>query len=87
MTWQEVLDSNVKTVTVESYGYTERNIVNSHYEPFGERRKFVFDVLKGENWSMLSHDWLRLTELEEKLYFEKRDGVIYLNSPELWAYA
>ena len=86
MTWKEVLDSNVKTVTVESYGYTERNIFGSHFEPFAHKREFQFEVLEfSDGFAILKHKWLNLEELEEDLFFEQRNGKIYLDDPELWA--
>lgn len=85
MTWKEVLDSNKDSVIVESYGYTEKGIFSSHFEPFSKKRKFKFDILKWENGAGLIHDWLFLEDLEDDLFFEERDGVIYLDDPDLWA--
>lgn len=81
MTWQEVLNSNHKTVIVQSYGYTERSSFSSHFEPFSHLREFVFDIDKFG----LSHKWLFLEESEDNLIFEERDDKLYCFDPDLWA--
>lgn len=85
MTWKEVLNSEATDVIVQSYGYTEGR-VNSHYEPFKNKRSFKFRIMRFDDIQdgYLDHDWLFLTENEEDLDFEERDGKIYLDDPELF---
>lgn len=83
MTWQEVLDSNYKTVTVQSYGYEERSFIGRHFEPFKTKRSFKFRI--DRNFKMLDHNWLFLEDPEEELFFEEKDGEIILDDPDLWA--
>ena len=83
MTWQEVLQSNYKTVIVQSYGYTERSSFSSHFEPFAHFREFKFKIDREDN--MLYHNWLFLDELESELNFEEKDGKLYVFDPDLWA--
>lgn len=88
MTWQEVLLSNHETVVVESYGYEERSLFSSHFEPFKHKRNFVFNIARcsnNPNRCYLEHDWLYLDENEKDLHFEERDGKLVLNDPDLWA--
>ena len=65
MTWQEVLNSNHKTVTVQSYGYEERSFIGRHFEPFKTKRSFKFRI--DRNFKMLDHNWLFLEDPEEEL--------------------
>lgn len=83
MTWQEVLETNHRVVKVLSYGYTERSLFSSHFEPFRHKREFSFKI--NRRFSMLEHDWLFLEEQESDLYFEERNGSIVLDDPDLWA--
>lgn len=92
MTWEELLQTNYKTIIVQSYGYVEKSAFSSHFEPFRHLREFVFnveileDVESGEiieSW--LSHKWLFLGEPESELSFEERDGKVYCFDPDLWA--
>ena len=53
MTWQEVLQSNHKTVIVQSYGYEERSFIGRHFEPFKTKRSFKFRI--DRNFKMLDH--------------------------------
>lgn len=88
MTWQEVLLSNHETVVVESYGYTEKSLFSSHFEPFKNKRNFVFNIVRCSNnpsHCYLEHDWLYLDEDEKDLHFEERDGKLILDNPDLWA--
>jgi len=92
MTWQEVLQSNHKTVIVQSYGYTERSLFSSHFEPFSHLREFVFEIGRaisdGEllpEYCDLTHSWLYLEEPESELTFEEKDGKLYCFDPDLWA--
>jgi len=83
MTWQEVLNSNHKTVTVQSYGYEERSFIGRHFEPFKTKRSSKFRI--DRNFKMLDHNWLFLEDPEEELFFEEKDGEIILDDPDLWA--
>jgi len=83
MTWQEVLNSNHKTVTVQSYGYEERSFIGRHFEPFKTKCFFKFRI--DRNFKMLDHNWLFLEDPEEELFFEEKDGEIILDDPDLWA--
>lgn len=86
MNWKEVLESGVKEVIVFSYGYVERSIMGSHFEPFAHKREFTFHVLQfDDGFAMLDHNWLILDEPEEDQVFEEKDGKVYLDDPELWA--
>lgn len=93
MTWQEVLNSNHETVTVQSYGYTEEGLFNSHFEPFKNKRSFKFKIdrfYNKENQPIpehcsLEHDWLFLEDSEEELFFEEKNDEIILDDPDLWA--
>lgn len=87
MTWQEVLLSNHETVVVESYGYEEKGFLSSHFEPFKNKRTFIFDIVRCGEHSYLvhQHHWLNLEENEKDLIFEERDGKLVLNDPDLWA--
>ena len=87
MTWTEVLDSGATKVVVESYGYVERSIFSSHFEPFRHKRKFIFDIVSCDDLYFLIHDWLYLDEPEDDLFFEERNGIIYLDDPILCAKA
>lgn len=78
LTWNEVRKEYSK-VTVESYGYIERNLFNYHFEPFKNKRKFVFNVESDG----LYHSWLILDENLFELSFELRDGKVYLDDPNL----
>lgn len=83
MTWQEVLNSNHKTITVQSYGYEERSFIGRHFEPFKTKHSFKFRI--DRNFKMLDHNWLFLEDPEEELFFEEKDGEIILDDPDLWA--
>lgn len=92
MTWQELLQSNHKTVIVQSYGYTERSSFSSHFEPFSHLREFVFEIGRaisdGEllpEYCDLTHKWLFLEDSESELTFEEKDGKVYCFDPDLWA--
>lgn len=93
MTWLEVLKSQHQTVTVETYGYMERSLLSSHFEPFSHKREFEFKInrddvsfYEGKPDGYLYHPWLRLEEVDENnLVFEERDGKLYLDDPDLWA--
>ena len=76
MTWQEVLNSNHKTVTVQSYGYEERSFIGRHFNKEG---KLI------PEYCSLEHKWLFLEEPEKELFFEEKDGEIILDDPDLWA--
>lgn len=86
MTWQEVLESEVKTVTVLSYGYEERSAFGRHFEPFARKREFSFEVHRfGKDDGYLDHSWLILAENEVELTYEMRsDGTIVLDDPDLF---
>lgn len=98
LTWEQVIRRGFKEVTVESYGYDEVHIYGSHYEPFKNKRSFIFFVsfpcddngneIYDENLDRysLNHKWLNLNNFERNLDFELReDGKVYLNDPDLWA--
>ena len=92
MTWKELLNTNYETVIVQSYGYTEKSIFSSHFEPFSHLREFKFEigraVVNGKvepKYSDLSHKWLYLEEPESELTFEEKDGKVYCFDPDLWA--
>ena len=44
MTWQELLQTDHETVIVQSYGYTEKSLFSSHFEPFSHLREFKFEI-------------------------------------------
>ena len=82
MTWKEVLKTGVTHVNVISYGYTERSLLSSHFEPFLNKRTFKFEVTPFG----LHHSWLFLEDNEDELYFEQdENGNIILDDPDLWA--
>lgn len=81
MIWQEVLRKGVTHVNVLSYGYMERGILSSHFEPFSKKRKFTFEVTPFG----LRHSWLFLEDDESELMFQEVDGEIILDDPEIWA--
>lgn len=81
MIWQEVLRKGVTHVNVLSYGYMERGILSSHYEPFSRKRKFTFKVTPHG----LHHSWLILEDDENELIFQEIDGEIILDDPDLFA--
>lgn len=82
MKWQEVLGKGVTHVSVLSYGYMERGVFSSHFEPFSRKRKFTFEVTPFG----LRHSWLFLEEDENELCFEQdENGNIVLDDPDLWA--
>lgn len=87
LTWAQVLKSSHNEVIVESHGYTERSLFSSHFEPFKNKRKFVFtiDRCKNPELSNLNHRWLFLEDSEDSLQFIERDGKLYLDDPDLWA--
>ena len=93
MTWQELLQTNHETVIVQSYGYTERSLFSSHFEPFSHLREFIFEIGRaisdGEllpKYCDLTHPWLYLEEPESELVFEEKDdGKVYCFDPDLWA--
>lgn len=85
MTWQEVLNSNHETVIVQSYGYEERSLIGSHFEPFSHLREFVFYIDRDPGCESLDHKWLYLDEPESELTFEEKDGKLYVFDPDLWA--
>lgn len=87
MTWQDVLESTAKTVTVLSYGYEERSAFGRHFEPFSRKRSFSFEIHRfGKNDGYLDHPWLILAEDEVDLTFDLReDGIIILDDPDLFA--
>lgn len=87
LTWAEVLKSSHNEVIVESYGYTERSSFSSHFEPFKNKRQFIFKIDRCENpkYSMLEHKWLILEDREDSLPFIEKDGKLYLDDPDLWA--
>lgn len=79
MTWREVLNSKEEYVTVESYGYTERSLVSSHFEPFAHKRQIKFKI--DRDFEMLYNKTFWLDDLEENLDYIKREDGIYLNDP------
>lgn len=92
MTWKELLQSNHKTVIVQSYGYIERSSFSSHFEPFSHLREFEFEIGRAisdgklePEYCDLTHKWLFLEEPESKLTFEEKDGKVYCFDPDLWA--
>lgn len=87
LTWAEVLKSSHNEVIVESYGYTERRFIYSHFEPFKHKRQFSFviDRCKNPELSTLNHKWLFLEDREDSLQFIEKDGKLYLDDPDLWA--
>lgn len=87
LTWAEVLESSHNEVIVESYGYMERGVLTSHFEPFKHKRKFAFIIDRCEypELSNLNHKWLFLEENENSLQFIEKDGKLYLDDPDLWA--
>lgn len=86
MTWEEVLNSTAKTVTVLSYGYEERSGFGRHFEPFSRKRSFSFEIHRfGKNDGYLDHPWLILAEDEVDLNYDLReDGTIVLDDPDLF---
>lgn len=86
MTWKEVLESGVKTVTVLSYGYEERSAFGRHFQPFARKREFPFEIHRfGKDDGYLDHSWLILTENEEDLIYDLLpDGTIVLDDPDLF---
>ena len=87
LTWAEVLTSSHNEVIVESYGYTERSVFSSHFEPFKSKRKFVFRIDRDclNELSSLTHSWLMLEDDESEQTFIEKDGKLYLDDPDLWA--
>ena len=82
MTWKEVLRKGVAQINVLSYGYMERSLFSSHFEPFKNKRTFKFEVTPFG----LHHSWLFLEEDENELYFKQdENGNIILDDPDLWA--
>ena len=87
LTWKQVLQSSHNEVIVESYGYEARNSFSSHFEPFKNKRQFIFKIDRCSNpkYSSLYHKWLMLEDYEQDLTFLERDGKLYLDDPDLWA--
>ena len=81
MKWQEVLGKGVTHVSVLSYGYMERGVFSSHFEPFSRKRKFTFKVTPFG----LQHSWLILEDNESELKFQEINGEIVLDDPDLFA--
>lgn len=87
LTWAEVLKSSHNEVIVESYGYMERGLLTSHFEPFKSKRQFDFiiDRCNDPELSNLNHRWLILEDREDSLQFIEKDGKLYLDDPDLLA--
>lgn len=87
LTWAEVLKSSHNEVIVESYGYMEKGLLTSHFEPFKRKRQFDFiiDRCDDSELSNLNHRWLFLENREDSLQFIEKDGKLYLDDPDLWA--
>lgn len=87
LTWAEVLESSHNEVIVESYGYVEKSSFSSHFEPFKNKRKFVFRIDRDclNELSSLTHSWLMLEDDESEQTFIEKDGKLYLDDPDLWA--
>ena len=87
LTQKEVLASDHKSIKVTSYGYTEKSVLSSHFEPFKNKRSFNFSIHRfddGEGY--LDHPWLILEENEDDLVFDLLDdGTLILDDPELFA--
>lgn len=90
MTWKQIIDLGYNSVIVESYGYDEVHAYGTHFEPFRNKREFVFNIkgnLDDPENCWLDHPWLNLTDSESELEFELRnDHKVYLNDPELFAH-
>lgn len=87
LTWAEVLKSSHDKVIVESYGYMEKGLLTSHFEPFKNKRKFVFRIDRDclNELSSLTHSWLMLEDDESEQTFIEKDGKLYLDDPDLLA--
>ena len=83
LSWKEVLQSPHQEVVVLSYGYEEKGILGSHFEPFKHKREFKFTI--DREFEMLVHPWLYLTENEKSLTFQDEGHRIILDDPDLWA--
>ena len=85
VSWQEVLNSEERTVTVQSYGYTEHSIFGGHFEPFSRKRDIIFQI--NRIWNTLDNETFHLEESPENYEFiQGRNGKLYLDDPEIWAY-
>lgn len=88
MTWEQIINLGYDSVIVESYGYNEVNIFGIHFEPFKNKREFVFNVrgnLDNPEECWLDHPWLNLTDPESELEFKLRDdNKVYLFDPDLF---
>ena len=82
MTFQEILKSGHDEVRVLSYGYTERSSFSSHFEPFKNKRCFIFKIDK--YFGILTHKWLFFKNEEDEDFYEK-DGKLFCDDPDLWA--
>lgn len=87
LTWKEVLASGKHTVMVESYGYTEKSVIFSHFEPFKSKRSLMFKIHRfSDGTGYLEHPWLILNENEEDLtFYVNKEGLIVLDDPDLFA--
>ena len=87
VSFEEVLKSKASVVRVESYGYTERGLISSHFEPFKSKRIFNFVICRlSDRSGYLNHPWLILENSEENLEFERvNETTFVLNDPDLFA--
>lgn len=91
MTLKELVQQGIKQVIVISYGYESAGVF-SHFEPFRNKRRFIFDIIRiGKNEFYLRHDWLFFVENEDDIEFDivTEDGVQYgyIYDPDLKEYS
>lgn len=91
MTLKELVQQGIKQVIVDSYGYESAGIF-SHFEPFRNKRWFVFDIIRiGKNEFYLRHDWLFFVDNGEYLDFdivtENSMQYGYIYDPDLKEYS
>lgn len=85
MTFKEICEKGVTEVIVQSYGYTERGIFNSHFEPFKHLREFKFTVHSYSRGFILDHKWLYFEDENSENFEFDENGRCICFDPELWS--
>lgn len=79
------------TVLVDSYGYTERGVLTSHFEPFRHKRQFTFvlDWFDDDFWlSQVCRGckpWLFFGREDDERFYQEENGEWHCIDPSLFA--
>ena len=78
------------TVLVDSYGYMERGVFSSHFEPFRNKRQFTFVLDWFDDSFWLCHvgrggnSWLNFEDEDNELFYQDENGEWHCIDPFLF---